>query len=215
MKILFSNIQNIKNINQMPKITFGSNFIANQKDTFEKSPLKDDEIFFLENFANSVKGAEDEKALERMIKLNFACMIYFRALEQIQIHSKIAKLDYEKLERNIFNTFSNETSQELKRILNEAGIKSIKETGELFQIYSRLSKTKKLNQASLFTLIELYGITKNKQTILDFYDLLHDSHTPSILGEADNIEPDLVANTFPVFAPTWRIPSAKIKRLKS
>jgi len=195
MKILFNNIQNIKQINQMPKISFGNNFATPPKDTFEKRPLKDDEKFFLEYYAKEIKGATDEQALERMIKLNFACSVYFRALERMQAHSKIARLDYDKLERGIFNTFSDETTQELKRILNEAGIKNIKETGELFELYSKLSKTKRLNHASLFTLIELYGAAKNKQVVFDFYELLDDNHTPSILGKNKNMEPDLMAES--------------------
>ena len=86
----------------------------------------------MENFASDVKGAEDEEMLEKMIKLNYACTIYIGAIERLQIHSKIARIDCERLEKSIFDSFSDETAQELKRILKEAGIKNIKEADELY-----------------------------------------------------------------------------------
>ena len=195
MKILFNNNFRINNIQKLPKVSFGNNFGVFPFDTFEKRKLKDDEVFFQENFADTVGSNEDAQILERMIKLNFASTVYLRAVGRMEYHSKIARLDYARLENDIFDMFTNETAQELRKLLNKAGIKDMRGAFELFHLFSKLENSKKLDYSAIFSLIELYGKSQNTQDIFDFYELLNEDLTPSILGDVESIDPQLLAES--------------------
>lgn len=178
MKILFNNISNIKNINQAPKINFGAN-MSTPNDSFEKSQLKEDEIFLKENFSKFDMPPE----IESMVKLDFGAYMYISALDRVYFQLKMFNINHEALEEKIYGDLSESTVKELKNALKEAGITDAKSGLKLVDLFKKLEKSGKANYAEIFNLLEFFNKFENKDDILNFYEILNEAHVPKIFKD--------------------------------